>query len=100
MSYSPGRLFLGIAFAAILAPIAAATSHAGNRREQSGDARGNLTVTATVVSSAQVIVDADGKQHPEIANAPDVSGKESSGQKYQPAHTPKSLEKEPDPSRR
>jgi hypothetical protein len=62
-------LFAAIALACSLAKISAAAAPEDRKPQQ---ARGSLTVSATVVSSAQLIIDQDGKQHLTIANAPDL----------------------------
>lgn len=63
------HVFAGIALACSLAQISAAAAPGYRKPDQ---ARGSLTVSATVVSSAQLIIDRDGKQHLTIANAPDL----------------------------
>lgn len=63
------HLFAGIALACSLAKISAA---AASEDRKPHEAEGNLTVSATVVSSAQLIIDRDGKQHLKSANAPDL----------------------------
>ena len=60
-------VFAGIALAWFLGQLSAA---ADDRKPN--EARGSLTVSATVVSSAQLTIDRDGKQHLKIVNAPEL----------------------------
>lgn len=63
------RVFAGIALACFLGQLSAAAAPEDRKPHE---ARGSLTVSATVISSAQLIIDRDGKQHLRVVNAPEL----------------------------
>jgi hypothetical protein len=60
---------------------AAAQQYSAQAKQASKPAQGSLTVTCTVVASADLVIGLDGEQHLVVANAPAPADKTLNGQK-------------------